>query len=167
MTYFDAIAAGRFKQVEGRWVFYPWAQTAGYLLPRPEEHWSTHAWVVRCLKGWVLAGVAVWLLFGPALVLPVVVGFFTWIRLRSRRVCRGYPMVVVPLTMTESYRARAEVHTWRSLQILAAASFVVMSLGIFAAVAEPAIRASGVLIAVSFGLSLASTSFLLHCKAHG
>jgi len=104
-------------------------------------------------------------LVGAPFAVVVGLGFLTWIRSRSATMCRGYTLIWQPLTLGESYRARAEVHSWGSLWALAAGSLGMAGLATVAAVLEPTVRASAVAIAVPFTLSLISSGFLLYCKA--
>src|SRR5688572_30553375 len=93
MTYFDALASGRFKRVEHQWAFYPWGDSRGYLLPSRETYWRIHAWAAQTVKIWVLLTAAVWVLVGPVSIALVGVPVFAW--LVTQRLAAAHPGVKI------------------------------------------------------------------------
>jgi hypothetical protein len=167
MTYFDAIASGRFKRVEEQWAFYPWGESIGYLVPARENYWTIHAWAAQIVKVWVLLTGVVWVLVGPASIPLVAVPLFARYRRRLRQVVKGLPRTAVRLTRAESYRIRGEAHSWRTLWLAVAASVVATSVAFAAAVMRPELRIVGVIMGLWFTAVLPGLCFMIRCKWRG
>jgi hypothetical protein len=167
MTYFDAVASGRFKRVEEHWAFYPWGESIGYLLPARENYWRIHAWAAQTVKVWVLLTGAVWVLVGPVSIPLVGVPLFAWYRRRLRNVVKGLPRTAVRMTRAESYRARAEAHSWRTLWLAAATSVVATAAAFAVAAVRPELRVSGVITGLWFVAVLAGVSLMIRSKWRG
>jgi hypothetical protein len=164
MTYFDAIASGRFKRVQEQWAFYPWTDRHGYLLPTREDYWRVHAWAAQIVKVWILLTVAVWVLVGPVSVPIVAVPLLVWYRRRLRKVVDGLPTTTVRLTLAESYRIRGETHSWRSLWLTATMSALVMSIAFGVAILRPELRVSGIVVGLWFAVILAGVYLMIRSK---
>jgi hypothetical protein len=164
VTYFDALASGRFKRVEDQWAFYPWGDNRGYLLASRENYWRIHAWAAQTVKTWVLLTAAVWVLVGPVSIVLVGVPVFAWYRRRLRNIVRGLPTTAVRLTRAESYRARGEAHSWRTLWLTAATSVVGASVAFGTATVRSELRVSGVIIGVWLAAVLAGVGLMIRSK---
>jgi hypothetical protein len=167
MTYFDAVASGRFKRVEEQWAFYPWGESHGYLLPTRENYWSIHAWAARIIKVWLLLTVVTWVLVGPVSIPIVAVPVFAWYRRRLRRVVEGLPRTTVQLTRAESYRIRSEAHSWRTLWLAAAAAAAASSVAFAAAVMRPERRIVAGIMGLWFTAILSGVCFMIRSKWRG
>jgi hypothetical protein len=164
MKYFDAFATGRFKQVDGRWAFYPWGHSRGYILPAREHYWRLHAWTAQVLQVWVWSTIGLWLLLGPISVPIVAVPVLAWYRRRAGMAVLGLEATDVRLTLGESYRARAEVHTYRSLMVSATLSALAMTIALGAAVARPELRLPAGLAGLWFAAACAAACYMLSAK---
>jgi hypothetical protein len=142
-------------------------ESIGYLLPTRENYWRIHAWAAHTVKVWVLLTVAVWVLVGPVSIPLVGVPLFAWYRRRLRNVVKGLPRTAVPLTRAESYRARGEAHSWRSLWLAAAASVVAASVAFAAAAVRPELRVSGLIMGLWFTAVLAGVYLMIRSKLRG
>jgi hypothetical protein len=137
MSYSDAFATGRFKQVDGQWAFYPWGHRCGYLLPAREDYWRLHAWTARVVRLWIWLTVALWMLLGPMSVPIVAVLVLAWYRRRAGMAVAGLVPTAVRLTVRESYRARAEEHSLRSLLVSATLSALGTTIALRTAAVQP------------------------------
>src|SRR5438552_8459156 len=118
MGYFDALAGGSFKQIDGRWVFYPWGVVGrGYVIPTEQRYVEIRSWVKRSLQLWlplvVVMGILVGWLYSFAL-LPV---FSLWYWSRVRRLAQE----LEPATQAEQDRKSTRLNS--SHQIISYAVF--------------------------------------------
>jgi len=167
VRYFDALASGRLKRIEGLWAFYPWGGNRGYIIPTREEYWEIHAWAARASRTWGIAAVAAWLIAGPLLAMPLLAAFLLWFRRVAVRRCAGFEATSQPLTMSEIYGAQAEVHSWWSLWFLTFVCLTITVMAAAGAVLVPPERMSLAMLAVWFGALLTGSIFMLWSKWRG
>lgn len=122
MGYFDALAAGSFKNLEnGKQAFYPWGRLGkGYELQTDEQYESIRRFVIRYYAASLVIGVALavgigWFAFA---ILPIGGLYF---HLAVRRHLGGMPTASEKLSVKESYEAQARLHNpwilWAALII--------------------------------------------------
>ena len=132
MGYFDALASSSFKQVEGRWLFYPWgALGRGYAIPTESRYLELRSWVKRSLQIWlplvILTGVlAGWM--WAFVLLPV---FGAWYFIRIQTITKGLEATTDRITVADSYRAQAQGHSLVMLWFLEICSVAFVIAGIF------------------------------------
>ena len=165
MSYFDAVACGRFKRVNNQWAFYPWGEREGYLLPAREDYWRMHAWTSQILKVWVLLTLGVWMMVGPVSVPLVAVPLLAWYRRRLRTVLAGLPRTAIRLGHLESYQARGEAHSWQSLWITAGVSVLAISAAVAIAARDADLRLSSLLLGAWFAILLAGAVVMILSKS--
>ena len=168
MGYFDALAGGSFKQIDGRWVFYPWGVVGrGYVIPTEQRYVEIRSWVKRWLQLWlplvVVMGILVGWLYSFAL-LPV---FSLWYWSRVRRLAQELEPATQRLTVGESYRAQARGHSLPMLWLLELGSvaFVVAGGVIFAL--DPAHGLLGAVTVAFFGACAVAIGFMIRARLSG
>jgi hypothetical protein len=164
VNYADAFAAGRFKQVDGQWAFYPWGHRCGYLLPAREDYWRLHAWTAQVVRLWIWLTVALWMLLGPMSVPIVAVLVLAWYRRRAGMAVAGLVPTAVRLTVRESYRSRAEAHSLRSLLVSATLSALATTVALGAAAVRPEMRLTGGLAGIWFAAICAAAIYMAAAK---
>jgi hypothetical protein len=164
ITYFDAVASGRFTRVGERWAFYPWGERRGYLLPSREHHWRLHAWTAKVVKLWLLLTAGLWILLGPVSVPLAGVPILAWCQVRVSSVLAGLPRTETRRARLDGHRARAEAHSWRALWFTAAVSLLGTAAASTTAVAIPELLVSSLVAGVAFAIPLGGATLMIRFK---
>ena len=131
MGYFDALAGSSFKQVEGRWVFYPSGSLGrGYVIPTEQRHLEVRSWVKRCLQVWLPLVVLTGIIAGWAWAFMLLPVFGLWYYAKIRSLARELDTTTERLSVGESYRAQAQGHSLWMLWILEVSSVAFVVAGV-------------------------------------
>jgi hypothetical protein len=162
MGYFDALARSSFKQVEGRWLFYPWgALGRGYAIPTESQYLKIHTWVKRSLQIWLPLVILTGILAGWAWAFVLLPVFGVWYFTRIRTLTKGLEATTEHMTVGESYRAQAQGHSLPMLWFLEVGSVAFVAAGVVILALDPRQWLIAIASIGFFGACAAAIGFMI------